>query len=34
MGEEIEAERYEGLPDEYETRYEEEIDEFGEEEAW
>jgi len=28
MGEEIEAERYEGLGDEYETRYVEEIEEF------
>lgn len=28
-GEEIEAERYEGLEDEYETRYVEEIDELG-----
>lgn len=28
MGEEIEAERYEGLSDEYEDRYVEEIDEF------
>ena len=33
MGEEIEAERYEGLGDEYEARYVEEIDEFGEEET-
>jgi ribosomal subunit interface protein len=29
MGEEIEEERYEGLTDEYEDRYVEEIDEFG-----
>jgi len=29
LGAEIEAEHYEGLGDEYEARYVEEIDEFG-----
>lgn len=33
LGEEIEAERYEGLGDEYEDRYVEELDEFGEDES-